>query len=255
MPAAPIEAGAPDERIQAAEAALGAAHKRDYVRGMFSAIAPRYDLLNRVLSFAVDRGWRRRAIAALALERVPGGRVLDLCAGTLDVAAEILRTPGFAGRVVGADFAVPMLAHGRGKGPAARLAPVGADALRLPFADGAFDAAIVAFGARNLADLDAGFAEVRRVCRPGARFVILEFSTPPNALVRAGYHAYFHHVLPRIGGWVSGHRTAYGYLPASVAHFPGPDALAARMRAAGWEAVTWRPLTFGVAALHVGVRP
>jgi demethylmenaquinone methyltransferase/2-methoxy-6-polyprenyl-1,4-benzoquinol methylase len=124
--------------------------------------------------------------------------------------------------------------------------------MALPFADASCDGAIVAFGIRNVADLDAGLREVRRVLRPGARFVILEFMTPPNALVRAGYHAYFHRLLPAIGRAVSGHPTAYAYLPKSVAHFPDGDRLAARMRDAGFADVRWRAQTFGIAAIHVG---
>lgn len=245
----------PVNHLEAAEAESAAAwgdEKRAYVRRIFSEIAPRYDLLNRVLSFNVDRRWRRRAIAALGWERRPDGRYLDLCAGTLDVAAQLVRTPGFGGTVVGADFAEPMLRAGAGKAPASRVAPVAADALELPLASGSMAGAIVAFGLRNLADLDAGLGEVRRVLEPGGRFVILEFSTPRSAVVRAGYHAYFHHVLPFIGQLVSGHGTAYRYLPRSVANFPSEGALAARMTAAGFARVTWRTLTFGVAALHVG---
>jgi demethylmenaquinone methyltransferase/2-methoxy-6-polyprenyl-1,4-benzoquinol methylase len=220
---------------------------------MFADIAPRYDLLNRVLSLRIDVAWRRAALRALGWDQVPAGRYLDLCAGTLDVGAALVARPGFAGTVAGADFAIPMLRHGTGKAPASRLAPVGADALALPFADAAFDGAIVAFGIRNVARLDDALREVRRTLRPGARFVILEFSTPPNALVRAAYHAYFHRVLPLVGRLVSGHASAYAYLPRSVAHFPAEDALAARLRDAGFRDVHWRRLTLGVAALHVAV--
>jgi demethylmenaquinone methyltransferase/2-methoxy-6-polyprenyl-1,4-benzoquinol methylase len=128
---------------------------------------------------------------------------------------------------------------------------VGADALALPFGNARLDGAIVAFGIRNVADLDGGLREVRRVLRPGARFVILEFSTPPSALVRTVYHAYFHHVLPRIGRLVSGHGSAYTYLPLSVATFPTEEALADRLRQAGFSTVQWQRLTFGIAAIHV----
>lgn len=233
-------------------AAAGGREKRAYVRQIFSEIAPRYDLLNRVLSLGIDRAWRKRALAALGWTRAPRGVYLDLCAGTLDVGALLARQPGFGGLVVGADFAVPMLQAGAGKAARHLLAPVGADALALPLADAAADGAIVAFGIRNVADLDAALGEVRRVLRPGARFVILEFTTPPNALVRASYHAYFHRVLPAIGRLVSGHPTAYGYLPRSVAHFPREEALAERMRQAGFAQVRWERLTLGVAAIHVG---
>lgn len=243
--------------VEAAEARAAAAwgdEKRAYVQRIFSQIAPRYDLLNHLLSFNVDRRWRREAIAALDWTRRPAGRYLDVCAGTLDVGAQLARVPGFRGSVVGADFAEPMLRAGVGKAPPEVVHPVVADALGLPLAEGSMAGAIVAFGIRNLSDLDAGLREVLRVLEPGGRFVILEFSTPPSRLVRAGYHAYFHHVLPFIGGLVSGHRTAYRYLPASVANFPSGRALADRMTRAGFAGVHWRPLTLGVAALHVGVR-
>jgi len=241
----------------AADAAAAAAGhgKHAYVQRMFSDIAPRYDLLNHVLSLNIDRAWRRRALRALAWDRVPGGHYLDLCAGTLDVGAMLVRQAGFTGRVIGADFAVPMLRYGKGKAPADRLTPVGADALALPLADGSMDGAIVAFGIRNVADLDAGLREVRRVLTRGARFVILEFSTPPSRLVRLGYHAYFHHVLPAVGRLVSGHGSAYTYLPMSVAHFPTEQVLADRLTAAGFRDVTWQRVSFGVAAIHVGVVP
>lgn len=254
---APVEA-APDPSANATTAEAVAAQaargdgKQAYVQRMFSDIAPRYDLLNHVLSLNIDRGWRRDALAALGWAERPTGRYLDLCAGTLDVGAALTRQRGFGGFVVGADFAVPMLRHGTGKAPRALLAPVGADAQCLPIGDATMDGAIVAFGIRNVADLDTGLREVRRVLKPGARFVILEFSTPPSRVVRTCYHAYFHHVLPRIGRLVSGHRSAYHYLPMSVAHFPTEERLADRLRAAGFAQVTWRRLTFGVAAIHVG---
>ena len=245
----------PVNHLEAAEAEAAARwgdEKRAYVQRIFSQIAPRYDLLNHLLSFNVDRRWRRRAIAALNVPRAPAGQYLDLCAGTLDVSAQLARTAGFRGAVIGADFAEPMLRAGVGKAPPDVVRPVAADALHLPLADGSVAGAIVAFGIRNLADLDAGLREVWRVLAPGARFVILEFSTPPSRVVRAAYHGYFHHVLPFIGGLVSGHRTAYRYLPRSVANFPSADALAGRMTRTGFTGVHWRPLTFGIAALHVG---
>ena len=233
--------------------ATDAAAKRRFVRGMFSAIAPRYDLLNHLLSFNVDRGWRRRAIAALNWERAPESSYLDLCAGTLDVSAALAREKGFRGRVVGADFAEPMLRQGVSKATTS-ISPVVADALELPLASGSTAGAIVAFGVRNVSDLDAALREVHRVLAPGAHFVILEFTTPRRAVVRSFYHFYFHRVLPLIGGIVSGHRTAYRYLPASVAHFPPEEQLAARMRAAGFAKVRWESLSFGIAAIHVGAK-
>ena len=236
-------------------AAAGGAEKRAYVQRIFSEIAPRYDLLNHVLSLNIDKAWRRAALRALGWERAPRGAYLDLCAGTLDVGAQLTRQHGFGGFVVGADFAEPMLRAGVGKAGPGVLAPVTADALALPVAARTMAGAIVAFGIRNVADLDACLREVRRVLAPGARFVILEFSTPRSALVRGAYHLYFHHVLPLVGRLVSGHRTAYTYLPKSVAHFPVEEELAARMTGAGFVDVTWKSLTFGIAAIHVGVAP
>ena len=240
-----------DSTVRAEQAARGKG-KREYVQQMFSDIAPRYDLLNHVLSMNIDRAWRRKALHALQWIRRPAGSYLDLCAGTLDVGAALVKQPGFTGFVAGADFAVPMLQHGSGKAPRDLLAPVGADALALPFAGASLDGAIVAFGIRNVAELDVGLREVHRVLKPGARFVILEFSTPPLSIVRIFYHLYFHHVLPLIGRLVSGHGSAYTYLPMSVSHFPTEETLAGHMRRAGFTTVTWERLTFGIAAIHVG---
>lgn len=242
------------DETQARRAASGSSEKGRYVQAMFSDIAPRYDLLNHLLSFNIDRRWRRRAIRELDWEHDRDGTYLDLCAGTLDVSVELARLPGFRGRVVGADFAEPMLRAGRGKAGTLPVYPVAADALTLPLPDASCDGAIVAFGVRNLANLDAGMREVSRVLRPGRRFVILEFTTPRVRLVRTGYHLYFHHMLPRIGGLISGNRAAYRYLPESVAHFPSAPALGERLRVAGFSDVSWTALTLGIAAIHVGVR-
>jgi demethylmenaquinone methyltransferase / 2-methoxy-6-polyprenyl-1,4-benzoquinol methylase len=242
------------ETAEAQSAAAGGDEKRAYVQRIFSQIAPRYDLLNHLLSFNIDRAWRRKAIASLGWERAPDGTYVDLCAGTLDVSAELAKRSGFRGRVVGADFAEPMLRAGVGKSPASIVSPVVADALDLPLPDNSASGAIVAFGIRNVADLDRGLREVRRVLSPGSRFVILEFTTPRSAVVRFGYHLYFHHVLPFIGGVISGHGTAYKYLPRSVANFPIEEKLAERLRAAGFLDVQWRTLTLGIAAIHVGTK-
>lgn len=244
----------PGDDALAARAASGGAEKRGYVQAVFSQIAPRYDLLNHLLSFNIDKRWRRRALKELGWERTPAGTFLDVCAGTLDVGATLVATRGFDGTVIGADFAEPMLRAGAGKAPAIRLAPVAADALQLPLGDASMDGAIVAFGIRNVADLDAGLREVHRVLRPGARFVILEFTTPRSRIIRAGYHLYFHRVLPFIGGVISGHPTAYAYLPRSVASFPEEMELARRMREAGFREARYATLTFGIAAVHVGVK-
>ncbi|HEX5577644.1 MAG TPA: ubiquinone/menaquinone biosynthesis methyltransferase, partial [Gemmatimonadaceae bacterium] len=235
-----------DDEALIADAARGGAGKAAYVRGAFSEIAPRYDLLNHLLSFNIDKAWRRRAVAELHVERDPSGVYLDLCAGTLDVSVVLAQSEGFRGSVVSIDFAEPMLEAGKSKVLEMNVDPVAGDALHLPLKPGSMSGAVVAFGIRNVADLDAALREVHRVLAPGARFVILEFSTPRTPLINAGYQLYFRHVLPAIGGLISGHRTAYAYLPKSVANFPVMEELARRMRAAGFSEVKWRSLTLGI---------
>ena len=242
------------ESVRAEQAAEGGSEKRAYVRTVFEQIAPRYDLLNHLLSLNIDVLWRRRALRALEWTRAPLGTYLDVCAGTLDVAAELAKQPAFGGFIVGADFAVPMLRAGAGKSPADRVGPVGADAQLLPLANASMSGATVAFGIRNVASLDTCLCEVYRVLKPGGRFVILEFTTPRSFVVRTFYHFYFHKVLPFVGGLISGHRTAYQYLPKSVAHFPAEPELANRMRTAGFGDVRWESLSFGIAAIHVGTK-
>jgi demethylmenaquinone methyltransferase/2-methoxy-6-polyprenyl-1,4-benzoquinol methylase len=243
------------EEREALDAAAGGRAKRAYVRRIFSEIAPSYDLLNHLLSLNIDRGWRERALAALALDRRPRCTYLDICAGTLDVSAELAREPGFDGAVFAVDLAAPIVRRGTGKNPGLPVRPLVADALQLPLATASADGAIVAFGARNFDALDEALRELARVLAPGARLVILELSTPPSALVRLGYHVYFHRILPLVGRLVSGHRTAYSYLPASVANFPAAEELARRMERAGFEKVEFRRLTMGTAAVHWGERP
>jgi demethylmenaquinone methyltransferase / 2-methoxy-6-polyprenyl-1,4-benzoquinol methylase len=230
----------------------GGPEKRAYVRDIFTAIAPTYDRLNRIISFRFDQRWRRYAVGRLGWERKPDGIYLDLCAGTLDFAATLARRAGFRGRVVGADFVEPMLRLGRDK--AGRLAPVAADALELPFADASFDGAMVGWGVRNLVDLDAGLAEAARVLRPGARLVILEMALPPQPLLRRAYEFYFRRVLPWIGRRISKHATAYTWLPASTFAFPGPPELARRLREQGFREVSYKLFMGGVCALHVATR-
>jgi len=219
---------------------------------MFTAIAPTYDRLNRIISMRLDLRWRREALRLLDWERAPQGQYLDLCAGTLDFAAALAREPGFRGRIIGADFVLRMLQFGRGKD--SRTHPVNADALELPFADATFDGAMVGWGMRNLADLDAGLREAARVLKAGARLVILEMSTPPSQPFRGMYLAYFEHVLPRIGRLVSKHRTAYDWLPESTRTFPEPEALKHRMEASGFGEVTYRRFMGGVTVVHAGRR-
>lgn len=225
------------------------------MRTMFDRLAPRYDLFNDVLSAGVHRRWRRLAIDALAPE--PGNRYLDVCAGTMDLGRAITaRSPG--AHVVGVDFALAMLAQARSKlasAEGASVRAVGADALALPFRDATFAGCIIGFGLRNLVDPMAGLAEMRRVLAPGARLIVLEFTTPPGRCFRAVYHAYFHHVLPRLGALVARQREGPWYLPASVALFPPAAVLAALMAEAGFTRVRWRLASRGIAAIHVGIMP
>lgn len=222
---------------------------------MFSSIAPRYDFLNRLLSFRRDRYWRRQAVSGAGPAR--GGRHLDVATGTADVSLEIFRQKGAESFVVGSDISLEMMRIGREKaaraGRGRRMAFVRAPGEALPFRDGAFDSASIAFGIRNIGDRDRGLSEMCRVVRPGGRVVVLEFSTPEGALFGALYRFYFTRVLPRIGGLVS-KRGAYAYLPESVLAFPSPPAFAEMMRAAGCATVDCRPLTFGIVTLYVGTR-
>jgi demethylmenaquinone methyltransferase/2-methoxy-6-polyprenyl-1,4-benzoquinol methylase len=230
----------------------GGPEKRAYVREIFTAIAPTYDRLNRIISFRFDQRWRRYAVDRLGWERAANGIYLDLCAGTLEFAATLARRPGFDGTVVGADFVLPMLALGRRK--AARLAPVTADALELPFPDATFDGAMVGWGVRNLVDLDAGLAEAARVLKPGARLAVLEMTLPPAGPMRELYQFYFRRIMPRIGRLVSKHRSAYSWLPESTQVFPAPAELARRMSAQGFGEVRYTLFMGGVCALHLGTR-
>ncbi len=216
---------------------------------MFSDLAPRYDRLNRVLSLGLDQGWRRRTVRLLGLP--PGARVLDLCAGTGDLAVAGGR---FGWQVHAADFSHAMLAAGRGKGGAA--APrslVQADATRLPFADGVFDGVTVAFGIRNVAEPRRALAEMRRVLRVGGRLGVLEFFREPPSPWRSAFSAYFRHVLPRLARLAGAPRgDAYDYLPASVEDFATPEEFAAWMRDADFEPRSSRRFAGGVARLWVG---
>lgn len=222
------------------------------VRRIFSEIAPRYDLLNHLLSLNVDRRWRRRAIDQLDWEKRPDGHYLDACAGTFDLSLELARRTGFRGRILASDFAWPMLVEGRHKLGDLPVLPVCGDSQQLPFPDDHFDGAMVAFGVRNLADLSRGLREFARVLKADSRLVILEFTEPPNPILRQLYLLYFRRILPLVGRVVSGHPWAYTYLPESVKEFPDPPELGRIMKEAGFSEASWTLLTGGIAALHVG---
>lgn len=223
------------------------------IAGMFDAIARRYDTLNHLLSAGLDRRWRKRAIRELGLSGRE--RVLDVCTGTGDLAIEAVTGPaGRAREVVGIDFAGEMLRRGldkirrAGLGEAVRLAR--GDATRLPVADAAFDAAMIAFGIRNVVDPSRGCRELFRVLRPGGRLAILEFGMPRVPVLRGLYRWYFRAVLPRIGRLVSRHSDAYDYLPASVDEFPSEQAFVGLLESAGFSSVRAVPLALGVVYLY-----
>jgi demethylmenaquinone methyltransferase / 2-methoxy-6-polyprenyl-1,4-benzoquinol methylase len=228
------------------------------VRRMFGEIAARYDFMNHLLSLNVDKYWRW-----LTVRRVPPRGplpILDLCTGTGDLALAYYRASGGTASIVAADFCHPMLVLGRDKGRRAgangQMTFIEADAQRLPLPDNFFQIVCVAFGLRNVTDTQRGLAEMVRVCQPGGRVAVLEFSQPAWQPFKAVYGWYFRRVLPRIGQWLSRNRNAaYEYLPASVSEFPCGDALAARLREAGLRDVAYQPLTLGVATLYVGTKP
>ena len=225
------------------------------VQAMFSDIAPTYDLLNRLLSFGVDRLWRKRAVASLLSDkRDKEACFLDLATGTADVALEVHRQADSGARIVGVDFAYPMLARGKAKAASkgAPLSLVQGDGLSLPFGDGAFDGVIIAFGLRNFEDREAGLAEMGRVLKAGGRLAVLEFGHPEGVFGLL-YTFYFRALLPVVGRLVSAHRSAYNYLPNTVYEFPEAERLSAMMRDAGFRDVSHRPMTGGIAELHTGV--
>jgi demethylmenaquinone methyltransferase/2-methoxy-6-polyprenyl-1,4-benzoquinol methylase len=233
------------------------------VREMFTHIAPRYDLLNHLLSLQLDRLWRARVARRLrAILARPEALVLDLCCGTGDLAFSLSRSA--RARIIGADFSHAMLVRARAKsqlvsshsGPAAR-APMPffeADALRLPFGDASFDLITTAFGFRNLANYEAGLREIHRLLKPGGTLAILEFTEPPAGFLGDVYRWYFRNVLPRIGAFLSGDNSAYTYLPASVSRFFRPKELASLMTAVGYQGVEFRVWTFGTVALHTATK-
>ena len=221
---------------------------------MFDRIAGVYDLMNSAMTAGLHHQWRERAVDRA--EVGPGSDALDLCCGTGDLALELRRRIGPDGRVVGSDFSEPMLELARGKSGEESL-PVEfgwAHALDLPYGDDSFDAVTIGFGARNLADLDKGLAEMARVLRPGGRAVILEITRPQREPLASFYAVWFDKVVPALGN-VAGDSDAYSYLPESVRSFPEPRALAAKMDAAGFTGIRWLLLAGGIIAIHSGRLP
>lgn len=225
------------------------------IAGMFDSIAPRYDLLNRVLSLGLDQKWRKRGVAALQLGA--RARVLDLCSGTADLAIATIARQSDAS-VVGVDFSGAMLRLGLEKvkraGLENRIHLVRGDATRIPLADGTCDGATIGFGIRNVAEPERALAELFRVLRPGARLAILEFGQPRIPGIRTLYAWYFRYLLPAIGRRVSHHQSAYSYLPASVGSFPPPDEFVRTIARHGFVEVEAVPLTLGIVYLYVATR-
>jgi demethylmenaquinone methyltransferase/2-methoxy-6-polyprenyl-1,4-benzoquinol methylase len=224
-----------------------------HVREMFGRIAPRYDLLNHLLSLDIDKVWRRRvAKRCSGILHNPAARVLDLCCGTGDQALTFRKEAAVGAEIIGSDFVPEMLVRARAKSTAAgaRVSFVEADALALPFADNHFDLVSCSFGFRNLANYERGLTEIFRVLKPGGVAAILEFAEPPGKLFGRVYRFYFRHVLPRLGGLISGNSAAYTYLPSSVRKFPSPEALQAMFARCGYIDAQFVRWTGGIVTLH-----
>jgi len=223
------------------------------VREMFSSIAPRYDLLNHVLSMNVDRlWWNRTARTFHTVLNRPGANILDVCCGTGDMTFALQRRMSFGSQgLFGADFSHPMLVRAKEKTGTGRVSWIEADALHLPFAADQFDLITAAFGFRNLANYDRGLAEIFRVLKSEGEVGILDFGEP-KGLLGSIYRLYFRHILPAIGTVISGVQGPYAYLPKSVQRFPSPEQMLERMKAAGFREVSWTPYTFGIAGLYRG---
>jgi demethylmenaquinone methyltransferase / 2-methoxy-6-polyprenyl-1,4-benzoquinol methylase len=226
--------------------------KEEYVEQLFASIAPRYDLLNSVLSFNLHKRWRRIAVRECRLS--PGDAALDVAAGTLDLSIEMAKVGGVGGSVIAVDFCLPMLEIGRKKLDTPNISVIGGNAERLPVPPDSFQAAIIGFGLRNVENVERTLAEMTRTVRPGGRVVSLELARPTGPLFSRIYNLYFHRLLPMIGGLVNGRTEPYAYLPASVARFHSREELAAIMEKVGLVDIKVHDLTGGVAAVHVGTK-
>lgn len=231
--------------------------KADYVRRLFASIASHYDLLNDLMSLGLHRRWKQMVVDQSGL--LTGGSALDICCGTGDITLALARRAGRAGKVVGLDFSPEMLAIARERYE--RHPPPGSvqfqlgDAQALPFMDESFDCVTVSYGLRNLADIPAGLREMRRIVRPGGRMVCLDLGKPRGAVWSRLYRIYFLGIVPHVGGWISGQRWAYTYLPHSLADFPAQEGLKALMAETGWQDIRCLDLFGGIAAIHIGTKP
>ena len=242
-----------DNEMVAAEPVFDSVpEKAAYVQTMFDDIAPRYDVLNSVLSAGIHSSWRTFATRCAALQ--PGDAVLDVCSGTGEWTVPLRKVVGPTGTVVGLDFSFQMLRSGAERFAAVESPCIQADAARLPFQSGLFNAVTIAFGIRNVVDVAGAFREMARVLRPGGRVVCLEFSQVKNPVFKSLYAVHSKWIMPAIGKMVSGHPTAYAYLPESVARFKSREELAEIMKSAGLSPVRMIDLMFGLVCIHVGVK-
>lgn len=229
--------------------------KKEGIRKLFDNIAPDYDKLNHILSLNIDKGWRRKAVREI-VNCDTKLKVLDVACGTGDFTIEIAQKAADGSEVIGIDLSEGMMKIGREKIAAAGVGisatMVQGDCEELPYDDATFDRISVGFGVRNFEHLDVGLAEMCRVLKQDGKLVILELSVPSNAFIRWCYKLYFLKILPTVGGWISGDRGAYEYLPASVLRFPAPDRFMKMMREAGFNSVTHKALTFGICRMYVG---